>query len=191
MKRFLLFLAIAGLVAPARAQLFNAPMTPTPPARLNLGAGRPTALANPPNTSGGVTTVGGTLRRQLPRLGRNGIQDTGSPCAHGADNRERRISAAQPSVATSLANRATDFGVTFNLKTDFGAKCDGSTDDTTGDPELAEQGRARGASCCAGRHMPVLLASDGADREQLFDHWRRIQCDNAPIYRCLDISASR
>ena len=34
-------------------------------------------------------------------------------------------------VATSLSNRATDFGVTFNLKTDFGAACNGVTDDTT------------------------------------------------------------
>ncbi|RBP18319.1 pectate lyase-like protein [Roseiarcus fermentans] len=34
-------------------------------------------------------------------------------------------------AAASLANRATDSGVTFNLKEDFGAACDGATDDTT------------------------------------------------------------
>ena len=32
--------------------------------------------------------------------------------------------------AASLADRATDGGTTFNLKSDFGAKCDGTTDDT-------------------------------------------------------------
>ena len=83
MKRFLLFLAIAGFVAPARAQLFNAPMTPTPlGASINLGAGLPTALANPANTSGGVPTVGGTLSSgNCLAWGSAGIQDTGSPCA--------------------------------------------------------------------------------------------------------------
>ncbi len=34
------------------------------------------------------------------------------------------------SVSTTLPNRATDGGVTFNLKNDFGAACNGSTDDT-------------------------------------------------------------
>ena len=35
------------------------------------------------------------------------------------------------STAATFADRATDGGVTFNLKSDFGAACDGSTDDTT------------------------------------------------------------
>ncbi len=34
-------------------------------------------------------------------------------------------------AAASMADRATDAGVTFNLKNDFGAACNGSTDDTT------------------------------------------------------------
>ena len=48
-------------------------------------------------------------------------------------------------VATSLSNRATDFGVTFNLKTDFGAACNGAADNDS-DPELAEQGGSQRAS---------------------------------------------
>ncbi len=34
------------------------------------------------------------------------------------------------SASPTMSNRVTDFGVTFDLKTDFGAACNGSTDDT-------------------------------------------------------------
>ena len=133
MKRFLVFLAIAGLVAPARSQFFNGPMIPTtPPASMNLGAGIPTALANPANSNGGVTLLGGPAAQgNCLAWGANGIQDAGSPCLTAPTMGATNISGAGAPVATSLANRATDFGVTFNLKNDFGAKCDGSTDDTT------------------------------------------------------------
>ncbi len=132
MKRILLSLAVAGLVAPAGAQLFNAPMTPTTPgATMNLGAGLPTALANPANSNGGVTLLGGSAAQgNCLAWGANGIQDAGSPCITTLTIGTTNISGAGAPVATSLVNRATDFGVTFNLKTDFGAKCDGVTDDT-------------------------------------------------------------
>ena len=128
MKRILLFLAVAGLVAPAaRAQLFSSPMTPTTPsASMSLGAGLPAALASPANTSGGVPLLGGTVASGNCLVwGANGIQDAGSACATS------NITGMGAPIATSLSNRATDFAVTFNLKDDFGAKCDGSTDDTT------------------------------------------------------------
>ena len=63
-----------------------------------------------PTTLGGATTlsgstnIGGTL--------------VGSTTGTGA------------SVSATFADRPTDGGVTFNLKNDFGAACDGSTDDT-------------------------------------------------------------
>lgn len=127
MKRILLFLAVAALVAPARAQLFNSPMTPTTPSTsMSLGAGLPAALASPANSSGGVPLLGGTLASGNCLVwGANGIQDAGSACATS------NITGMGAPIATSLSNRATDFAVTFNLKDDFGAKCDGSTDDTT------------------------------------------------------------
>ncbi len=126
MKRFLLFLVVASLAAPASAQLFNAPMTPTTPgASMTLGAGLPAALANPANSNGGVSLLGGSVTSGDCLIwGANGIQDAGSACA------TTNVTGMGAPVATSLSNRATDFGVTFNLKTDFGARCDGATDDT-------------------------------------------------------------
>ncbi len=133
MKRILLFLAVVGLVAPARAQLFNAPMTPTTPgASMSLGAGLTTALANPANSNGGVTLLSGPAAQgNCLAWGANGIQDAGSPCLTAPTIGATNISGTGAPVATSLANRVTDLGVTFNLKTDFGAACDGATDDTT------------------------------------------------------------
>ena len=132
MKRLVLFVAIAGLVAPARAQLFNAPMTPTTPgASMNLGAGLPAALANPANSNGGVPLLSGPAAQGNCLVwGANGIQDAGSPCLTPPTIGAANLSGTGAAVATSLSDRATDFGVTFNLKTDFGAKCDGATDDT-------------------------------------------------------------
>ncbi len=132
MKRILLCLALASLVAPARAQLFNAPMTPTTPgSSMALGAGLPAALANPANSNGGVTLLGGSAAQgNCLSWGANGIQDAGSPCLTAPAMGAANISGAGAPVATSLANRATDSGVTFNLKNDFGAACNGSTDDT-------------------------------------------------------------
>ncbi|HXZ16613.1 MAG TPA: glycosyl hydrolase family 28-related protein [Roseiarcus sp.] len=130
MKRFLLtFTAALMLAASATAQLMNAPLTPTPPA-ISLGAGVPLALSNSANASGGVTVLGGsaTLGDCLV-WGANGVQDMGSPCV-AAPLGAARLSGTGAPNAASLADRATDFGVTFNLKTDFGAKCDGVTDDT-------------------------------------------------------------
>ncbi len=127
MKRFLLFLVVASLAAPASAQLFNAPMTPTTPgASMTLGAGLPAALANPANSNGGVSLLGGSVTSGDCLIwGTNGIQDAGSACATS------NVTGTGAPVATSLSDRATDFGVTFNLKNDFGAKCDGLHDDTT------------------------------------------------------------
>ncbi len=127
MKRFLLFLAVAGLVGPAHSQFFNGPMIPTtPPASMSLGAGLPAALANPANSNGGVPLLGGSVTSgDCLTWGATGIQDAGSACATS------NVTGTGAPVATSLSNRATDFGVTFNLKTDFGAACNGATDDTT------------------------------------------------------------
>ena len=131
MKRLLLFIAIVAIASPARAQLFSAPMTPTPPA-VNLGAGVPNALANPPNANGGVTLLSGPAAQgNCLAWGANGIQDAGSPCLTAPTIGMTNITGAGAPVATTLANRATDSGVTFNLKNDFGAKCDGATDDTS------------------------------------------------------------
>ena len=124
MKRFLLFIALAGLAPPAHAQFFVGPASPTP-AVVSLGSGLSTALGNPVNSSGGLPLLGGTVTAgDCLVWGANGIQDAGSGCAAG------NVTGMGAPVGTSLSNRATDFGVTFNLKTDFGAKCDGATDDT-------------------------------------------------------------
>ena len=109
--------------ASARANVRRAHAT-EPPA-ITLGVGLPTALANPANVSGGVPLLGGAVAPgDCLVWGANGIQDAGSACATS------NVTGMGAPVATSLSNRATDFGVTFNLKTDFGAKCDGVTDDT-------------------------------------------------------------
>lgn len=131
MKRLLVLVAIAGLVAPARAQLFGGPMTPNSPA-ITLGAGLPAALANPPDSSGGVTLLNGSATPgDCLVWGANGIQDAGSPCMTPPTIGAMSLTGTGAPDATSLANRATDSGVTFNLKNDFGAACNGSTDDTT------------------------------------------------------------
>ncbi len=124
MKRLLFFIALAGLAPPAHAQFFVGPASPTP-AVVSLGSGLSTALGNPVNSSGGLPLLGGTVAAgDCLVWGANGIQDAGSGCAAGI------VTGMGAPVGTSLSNRATDFGVTFNLKTDFGAKCDGATDDT-------------------------------------------------------------
>ena len=131
MKRMIALVAMIVFVPPADAQMFGASMTPTPPA-VTLGNGLPAALANPANSSGGVPLLGGfAAQGDCLAWSANGIQDAGSPCFTSSTIGTTSISGAGAPVATSLANRATDFGVTFNLKTDFGAACDGSTDDTT------------------------------------------------------------
>ena len=79
---------------------------------------------------------------------------------HGADNRgTTNITGAEP-VATSLANRATDSGVTFNLKNDFGAKCDGATDDTSAIQNWLNKAAAERPPCGPGGDVPLLGAPD-------------------------------
>ena len=135
MRRILLLLAFASFIAPVHAQ---------------DGSGVATALSNPVNSNGGVPTLNGSATPgDCLVWSANGIQDLGTTCVPspiGAAN----LTGTGATAAATLANRATDFGVTFNLKTDFGAKCDGSTDDTTGNPELAEQGGSERASCRPG-----------------------------------------
>ena len=76
MKRLVLFVTIACLVAPARAQLNSGPMMPTQP---TLGAGVPNALANPPNANGGVTLLSGPAAQGNCLVwSANGIQDLGT-----------------------------------------------------------------------------------------------------------------
>ena len=130
MKRILLFFALATLVAPARAQLFNAPLTPTP-APVALGAGLPSALSQPANSSGGVALLNGPATPGDCLIwGANGIRDAGSSCVTPPTIGTVDLSGTGAPVATSLSNRATDSGVTFSLKNDFGALCNGVTDDT-------------------------------------------------------------
>lgn len=130
MKRVVPFAVLTlGLAPPAAAQQVSAPLTPTPPA-ISLGAGLPTALANPANSSGGVPLMAGVAAAgHCLTWSATGIADAGASCLL-APIGAAILAGTGAASAASLADRATDFGATFNLKTDFGAKCDGATDDS-------------------------------------------------------------
>ncbi|MGO9418708.1 hypothetical protein [Roseiarcus sp.] len=132
MKRLFPFIAVSlGLVAQPHAQQMSALLLPTLPG-FSLGAGLSSAIANPANSSGGVTLLNGSATAGDCLIwGANGIQDAGSPCVASPIG-TNRVTGTGAQSAPTLADRATDFGVTFNLKTDFGAYCDGNPahDDT-------------------------------------------------------------
>ena len=131
-KRLFPFIAVSlGLVAQPHAQQMSALLLPTLPG-FSLGAGLSSAIANPANSSGGVTLLNGSATAGDCLIwGANGIQDAGSPCVASPIG-TNRVTGTGAQSAPTLADRATDFGVTFNLKTDFGAYCDGNPahDDT-------------------------------------------------------------
>ena len=81
---------------------------------LSIGTGVQAALGVNVGTAGSFVVNGGALGTPS-----SGVASALTTIGTGA------------TTSPTLANRATDGGVTFNLKEDFGAKCDGSTDDTT------------------------------------------------------------
>ncbi len=128
MKRFYLVLLIAfSLLDPAFAQQMNSSLLPTPPG-LVLGAGLPSALANPANANGGVTLLNGTASIGDCLVWGNGIADLGAPCA-ALPIGTNALKATGAQSAATLADRATSFGLDLDVVADFGAKCDGAADD--------------------------------------------------------------
>ncbi len=126
---FLMALAALTLAGLAQAQQLGGTMIPNTPAG-SSGGGNSSAFVVPPNSNGGVTLLDGApLSGDCLTWGAKGVQDAGAPCVVGPVGAMTLSGAGAPASAT-LADRATDRGVTFNLKTDFGAACDGATDDT-------------------------------------------------------------
>ena len=118
-----------AIAPPAEAQLMGGPLTPIPSAP-SYSAALFSALTAPPNTDGGVPLLSGSpMAGHCLVWAANGIQDMGSACVASPIGAASLAGTGAPSSAT-LANRATEGGVAFNLKTDFGAACDGATDDT-------------------------------------------------------------
>ena len=131
MKR-IFFLIVTALwsLAPAHPQQVNSPLVPSPPAVV-LGPGISPALANPANANGGVTLLSGSATPgDCLVWGATGIQDLGSPCIASPIG-TAPLTGAGARNSTNLANRATDNGASFDVMADYGAVCNGTTDDAS------------------------------------------------------------